>query len=120
MILKNLKEFVKKNDIMYTVVVDLEKFEKFSFGKKKKIENDSLYNSLFGDEYCISRLDSILREQNIPQSWEQGNINCLVMKPEDNVIVGLFYSDKYDSVESYRFAKEINTAVSGLWQLKHM
>lgn len=115
MVTKRLEEFTNKYKIVYTVVVDLTNNMQYQIGNKADLAYEGLYNSLFYDTQSIINLNESLKGQIMPQSWKQGDLKCLVVKPNESVLIGLFYVDVPNAVDSYKLAKEINNGLIELW-----
>lgn len=120
MITKNLEEFVTKHKIMYAVVIDLINYVQYSLGNKNDLTYEGLYNSLFYNTQSIITLNESLKGQIMPQSWKQGDLKCLVVKPNETILVGLFYIDVPNTVDSYKLAKQINNELVELFVERHI
>lgn len=108
MITKEFEDFVKEHNVLLAVLVDLDKKIDYMFGSKDNLTCEGLFNCLFGDMESILRLNESLEGQSMPQSWKQGELKCLVVKPTDKALVGLFYNDTKNAVDSYKFGKQLN------------
>lgn len=108
MMANSFKEYVSKNNIIYLVIVKILNLKVESFGKKEELPHIGLYNNLFGGKENILKLNDSLKGQIMPQSWKQGELKCLVVKPNDEVLIGVFYIDSQDAIESYKRGKEID------------
>lgn len=117
MITKKIEDFILKNNILFAVIFDLEKRVNYTLGDKSTFTYDGLYDSLFGDEENILRLNESLEGRIIPHSWKQGELKCLVVKPNDNIIMGLFYNDHQNAIESYKTGKRISNEMIEIWNV---
>lgn len=117
MIPHNLKELVKKNNIIYTVVANMARDATERYGDLDKLDYSSMVNRLFGDKESIENLFFSLEGQIMPRTWSQGRVNGIVCKPTNNVIVGLFYHEEDDDpVASFRFSKDLNETIEEIWK----
>lgn len=115
MITKEFEDFAKEHNVLLAVLVDLEKKVDYMIGGKDNLTYEGLFNSLFGDMEIILRLNESLEGQCMPQSWKQDQLKCLVVKPTDKVLVGLFYNDTKNAVDSYKFGKQLNDELIEIW-----
>lgn len=115
MLKAKLNEIMLNNNIAFSVVANLDDNNIENIGNKTELEYHSLVENLFGNIEHIHALNDSLKGQIMPQSWKQGNVKCLVCKPADNVIVGLFYNEERTTIESYRFGKTLNDIIKGAW-----
>jgi hypothetical protein len=67
-----------------------------------------LVDSLFGDADSIVRLERSLEGQILPQTYSQGNVRCVVMKPRKDLLVGLFTQNAEDAALLYQRGKEVS------------
>jgi hypothetical protein len=105
-------DFMFKYGIIYAVIADLDKNTVISSGWRYKLPYDGLLKSLFEDEDTVRSVNDSLDGQILPQSMIQGDLNCSLCKPKENILVGLFYIDKRDSIESYEFSNQLNNELN--------
>jgi hypothetical protein len=106
-------DFMSKHGIIYLVIVDLESYAIASLGWSYKLPEDDLLSS-FRDEESIRGLEEYLEGKMMPQSMKQGQVKCLLCKPKSNILVGIFYVETRDVIESYKFGKQLNEELSEL------
>lgn len=104
-------QYMLKNEIVYSVIVNLESSSIASFGWRYKLPEDDLLSSFY-DEERVRGLDQYLEGKVMPQSMRQGQVRCLLCKPKSNVLIGLFYIENRDVAESYKFGKQLNDELS--------
>ncbi len=116
MIPRKLEEIVKENEIVYTVVADLESGYVESLGDIDDLDYSSIANNLFGDKQSVENLFNSLKGQILPRTWRQGKVSAVICHPTDNIIVGLFYHDNSDDpIVKFRFAKSLNSMIENIW-----
>ena len=116
MLKKKFNELLTKYNIIYTIIFDLDN-ESFKYiGDKQKLKYKGLVENLFGDANKAIKLNNSLDREIMPQSWKQGELTSLVLKPEDNIIIGMFYEDNLEIFESYNLQEKINNEVMVLWK----
>jgi hypothetical protein len=71
-----------------------------------------LPNSLFGDQDAIVRLDQSLDGQILPQVFAQGEVTALVMKPQAELIIGLFDQSGQDVTQIYLQGRRVSQDLS--------
>jgi hypothetical protein len=84
------------------------------YGNFAALQWKDLSNSLFGDAEAIVRLDQSLEGQILPQVFSQGDVRCAVMKPKEEIIVGIFDQSGKDLVSFYKECKEISKRLADL------
>jgi hypothetical protein len=103
MIPRRLIEIVTQNNIIYTVVANMENDEVESIGEISELEYSSIAKSLFGDKQSIENLFISLKGQMLPRTWRQGRVSAVVC---NDIVVGLFYHENADDpIAKYRYAK---------------
>lgn len=114
--LDKLKDLVNKNKISYCVVATLDIDSIDTIGCVSELEYKDLVEQLFGDMQQIKLLNESLVGQQLPRSWKQGKVKCLVCKPKDNIIIGLFYNEYRPLFESIDFGNEIAKEIDNILQ----
>ncbi len=69
---------------------------------------------LFGDAQTISSLNESLDGQLMPTIWSQGNMSCIVCKPDEERIIGAFTTEERSVVDKYKWSKELNQDILSL------
>ncbi|WP_144408463.1 hypothetical protein [Pelosinus fermentans] len=106
-------DFMSKHGIIYLVIVDLESYAIVSFGWSYKLPYAGLLD-LFHDEESIKSLNDSLEGEIMPQAMRQGEVKCLICKPKNDMLVGLFYLENRDVAEAYKFGEQLNEELSEL------
>ena len=109
-------EIMRDNNIILAIVANLSNNSIITIGKKSKLNYGSLVENLFGDIERVRALNDSLKDQILPQAWNQGIVKCLVCKPVDDIVIGLFFHEYRDAVESYRFGKVLNELIKEKWE----
>lgn len=79
----------------------------------------SLVRTLVGSPAAARRLDASLEGLLLPQSWAQGDVVCLVWKPQpESLLVCVFVCVEGGAVGAYRLGKEMDPAVVKLFASK--
>jgi len=102
--------------VPFAVIAHLATGELVSVGDSRAVAGDDLFNSLFLDFECVSALNRSLQGQLLPRTWSQGKVSCIVCKPEEDVIVGLFSLNERDPVAQYHWTKKLGNEVTAFWQ----
>ncbi|WBW96125.1 hypothetical protein [Oceanirhabdus sp. W0125-5] len=116
MSLSKLLKIKETFDIIYIVGVNLKSGEIETIGDKSKLVYDDLVTDLFDNIDSIYSLDKSIEGQRMPQTWRQGEVKCIVCKPSNNILVGLFYNEYRDTIESYQWSKEVNKELEAIWK----
>lgn len=104
------------NNIILAMVANLSNNSIITIGSKSELEYASLVENLFGDMEQVRALNDSLKGQIMPQAWNQGIVKCLVCKPVDDIVIGLFFHEDRNAVESYRFGKMLNELIKAIWE----
>jgi hypothetical protein len=115
MVTSKISELMKNNNILYSVIANIDNGQVETLGNKDKLKYVDLINTLFGDEDSIKALNASLEGQLMPRTWGQGEVSCIVCKPTSNTLVGLCYHENREPIESYRFSKDINKQIELIW-----
>jgi len=111
-----IQELMQNNQIDYCIISYLMDNRIEKIGEINKLINRDLPNQLFGDSEIISNLNNSLESQEMPVSWKQGKVKCLVCKPTSDIIIGLFYNEHRSLFDSIDFGKEINTKIKDIFK----
>lgn len=114
--LDKLKDLVDRNEISYCIVATLDSELIDTIGSLTKLEYKDLVEQLFGDIQQIKILNDSLSGQQLPRAWKQGKVKCLVCKPKDNIIVGLFYNEYRSLFESIDFGNKVAKEIENIWE----
>lgn len=106
----NINDFIEKNDIAIIAKADLnnKRFEII----KRDVELESF--DLFEQLVLFGSVDSLMANvegQILPRIWGQGNSKCVLCKPNEELIVALFYDSNMDAKENYFYAKQLDALV---------
>ncbi len=82
-----------EHQLIYAIVADLDSGRVDTYGDKTKLKYTGLVQTLFGDGDSIRDLNAHLDGQMMPRSWRQGEVACILSKPVESTIVGLFYHE---------------------------
>jgi hypothetical protein len=111
-----ITRLMSEHQVIYGIVADLDSGGVDTFGDKTKLRYKGLVQTLFGDGNSIRDLNASLEGQMMPQTWGQGEDACIVCKPAENFIVGLFYHEQREPAESYRFSKQLDAQIGEVWK----
>lgn len=115
MYIQELKELINKFKISYSIVVSLNTDSIEKIGNVTELEYRDLVEQLFGNIQQIKLLNNSLNGQILPRLWSQGKVKCLVCKPKDNIIIGLFYNESRSFMDSIDFSSEIAKKIDIIW-----
>ena len=107
-----LEEQLKVWKIPLAVVADVETGDTIRLGSSTGLGVDDLLNNLFRDADAVLTTARSLEGQLLPRTWIQGNVSCVVCKPNETTMVGLFCIDQRNPVEMYHRSKALNSQVA--------
>jgi len=114
MLKAKIENIMHENDIVFTVISCLKTNNIIEIGDKLQLHYAGLVDTLFGNIERIQELNNSLKFQTLPQTWNQGDLKCIVCKPTEDIIVGLFYHEYRNAIDSYHFGKQLNIIISNL------
>ena len=116
MILDELKKLMDRNDIPYSIITSFDSESVVKLGVINELHYIDLIEQLFGNFEQIKALNDSLRGQTLPHSWKQGDVRCVVCKPKDEVLVGLFYNEHRPLIESIDFGEKLSWEIDDIWE----
>lgn len=111
MIPESLNNVLDELKVSFAVVADLLSGEIKLIGDPDVVGNTDLIAALFADSETVESLNRSLEGQILPRIWGQGKVSCIVCKPTEKTIVGLFVIDKRDAVQKYHWSKKADEAI---------
>lgn len=108
---KVFEERLREWNVPFAIIADLETGNAIRVGCSTGLEFDDLVNTLFRDAEAILATSRYLEGQILPRIWNQGQESCVLCKPNDQTLVGLFLSDQRNPVEKYRWFQQLNSGV---------
>ncbi len=116
MILDKFEILMNENSILYAIVTSFDKKTIENIGSIEKLKYDDLVSQMFNNYNQIKILNESLKEQKLPRSWSQGDTVCVVCKPNDEVLVALFYNEYRPILESVQFGRKIAEEIDLIWK----
>ena len=111
MIPETLNDVLETLNVLLAAIVDLPSGEIQFIGDPDAVENTDLISTLFADSETVESLNRSLEGQILPRAWNQGKVTCVVCKPADEIVVGLFVIDELDAVQQYHWSKKADEAI---------
>lgn len=111
MIPETFRGVLETFNVRLAVIVDLPSGTIQFVGDLEAVDYTDLISSLFADRETVESLNRSLEGQTLPRVWSQGKASCIVCKPADETIVGLFVMDELDTLQQYHRSKKADEAV---------
>ncbi|APC40331.1 hypothetical protein [Clostridium estertheticum] len=111
-----INNILLKYNIIYSLTINLKDKYVEEIGDSSKLEYDGLLKTHFNDMETIIKLNGFLEGQQLPKLFKQGKVICIICKPKNNIIVGLFYHEDKDFTHYYKKAKELNEEIVSVWE----
>ena len=111
MIPETLNDVLETLKVPLAAVADLPSGEVQLIGDPEAVDNTDLISTLFADRETVESLNRSLEGQILPRAWNQGKVSCIVCKPADQTIVGLFVMDELDAGQQYHWSKKADEAI---------
>ncbi len=111
-----ITRIMSEHQLIYAIVADLDSGKVDNFGDQTKLKYKGLVQTLFGDGDSIRDLNTSLEGQMMPRTWGQGEDTCVVCKPAECIIVGLFYHEQREPAEAYHFSQELKAQIGEVWK----
>ena len=112
---KSLDKVLNQLEVTFSIIADLRSGEIETIGDVDAVENADLMVTLFADRESVESLNRSLEGQKLPRAWSQGKVSCIVCKPTDDAIVGLFVTEKREAVQQYHWSKKADDAIRSLF-----
>ncbi|MBX4262263.1 hypothetical protein KTC96_08340 [Clostridium estertheticum] len=117
--LYKLEEIAKKYGILYTIVVQLDDDTLDIIGDRDKLKYDDIVKLYFDDINSIKHLNKSLEGQLMPRLLSQGEIACIICKPNDNIIISMFFDESKSSFDAVDLSEDVNQDIEELWGGKY-
>lgn len=111
MIPKSLNNALEELGVSFAAIANLRSGEIDLIGDPKELGNTDLISTLFTDRETVESLNRHLERQILPRTWSQGEVACIVCKPNDETIVGLFVMDERDAVQQFHWSKKADEVI---------
>jgi len=100
--------------VPFAIVGNVSTCEVEHIGDSSSIEPKGLIKALFYDAHAVSALsDSV--EEHSHRTWNQGQIVCVVCKPEQGTVIG-FFRKRLAPIEQFNWAEELCKKVNAAWK----
>ena len=109
----SINELIEKNNIAIVAKADLKNKRFEIINSNLELESYDLFEELilFGNTDTL--LESV-EGQILPRIWTQGNTKCVVCKPNNELLIALFYENSMDAKENYFYAKELDSLLKDI------
>ncbi len=111
-----ITRIMSQHQLIYVIVADLDSGRVDTLGDQAKLKYKDLIPTLFGAGDSIRDLNNSLEGQMMPRTWRQGEVACILCKPVESAIVGLFYHEHREPAESYRFSEQLDAQIGEVWK----
>ena len=117
-ILQKFGEFLKENSVNYAIIVDIEKARLIPVGSRESLFFDGMIKTNFYDIETALVLNDFLKTQYMPKVFKQGEVMCVITKPNDDYIIGLFYHDDREAKEVFQRTEYLNERTKDFWSMQ--
>jgi hypothetical protein len=109
---ERMVRLLAEEGISFAIVADISTGEVRRVGDPSGLPVDDLANSLFGDVERVLATNRSLEGQLLPRTWCQGGVCCIVCKPCQESLIGVFCDDKRGITERYHWAKSLDAKLT--------
>lgn len=102
-----IENIVTKRAYVCAIVADTKGDVLCQVGDVDRLEWKGMLNNLFGDAEAIKNLGGFLEGQTTPRLQKQGQIQCILLKPQENLVIGLFDQSGRATTEIFAEAQEV-------------
>lgn len=102
-----IEKYVIDNEVVFLILVDLEKNLIKEYGDKDKLLYKGLLKTNFYDINSIHELNNNISGEKLPKILKQGEVVCVIGKPKDSSLVGIFYHEHRDPNEFIKWTKHL-------------
>lgn len=108
---KLLNGVLESLGVPFSIVADLKSGEINWIGESESVDKTDLISAIFADEETARGFCDSLEGQVLPRIWGQGQITCVVCKPTDSILIGLFVKEDRDVIEMSEWAEKADEAI---------
>lgn len=108
-------KYLKENNINYAIIVDIVNACLISVGNSDTLLFDGMIKTNFYDMKTALVLNEFLKTQYMPKVFKQGEVLCVIIKPNDDYIIGLFYHDNSEANEVFQRTEHLNVQTKEFW-----
>ena len=110
----NLRQVIDEQGFLCGIIATSSGEEILRYGDFDALHWKDLVKSLFGDADAIVTLNKSLEGQILPQVYSQGDVRCAILKPKEELLVGLFDQSGKDAATFYKECREISKKLTAL------
>ncbi|MGN6710521.1 hypothetical protein [Anaerocolumna jejuensis] len=112
----DLEKYISENEVIYMILVNLENKLIKEYGDKDKLLYKGLFKANFYDLDSINELNNNISDKKLPKVLKQGEVVCVVGKPEESSIVGIFYHEYREPIEFARWTRALYEKLLMIWK----
>jgi hypothetical protein len=105
-------EFLNQNGVLVGVVICLLTGRTEIVGDRNALESDDILSQYFRD---VSVLVKSLEGRILPRAVQQGNVMCIISRPNPATVIALLYNDEGDAIARYRRCVDLDARLLLLW-----
>ena len=102
-----IQDVLATRGYVYAVVADTSGSIVLELGDPERLQWKGIVKNLFGDSQAIRNLASFLEGQTAPRLHGQGEIHCILLKPREDLVTGLFDQSGRATVDVFSEAQEV-------------
>lgn len=108
------RQVIDEQEFIFGIIASSSGEEILRYGDIDALQWKDLVKSLFGDVDAIVRLNKSLEGQILPQVYSQGDVRCAILKPKEELLIGLFDQSGKDTATFYKECREISKKLTNL------
>jgi len=90
----------------------------FTMKSRESLFFDGMIKTNFYDIETALVLNEFLKTQYMPKVFKQGEVMCVITKPNDDYIIGLFYHDDREAKEVFQRTEYLNERTKDFWSMQ--
>ncbi len=110
-----LQQLISLGEALYIIVSNPTGTRWEEYGDKEGLPYKGLTAYEFSGPENMPVLDKFLEGQILPQTFRQGEASCIICKPHEDVIVGVFTIINGDVFVSVKKSKDINSKIESIF-----
>ena len=110
-----LQQLISSGEALYIIVSNPTGTRWEEYGDKELLPYKGLTAYEFSGPENMPALDKFLEGQILPQTFRQGEASCIICKPREDIIVGVFTIINGDVFVSVKKSKDINRKIESIF-----
>ncbi len=109
--MNGLRDVLSAHHALYAVVTDPCGSHWEEYGEKSAVPYQGIISAYFPNPDAMAKLDEFLQGQMLPKTIVQGDVICVISRPREDRIVGVFLLEKGDVIARMRRGRTVDADI---------